>query len=407
MSGKFMTRMTRAVVVACCCSMWAASVLAQEAPASPPAGDAQPDVGEVADTGAASDASAATTAGADAAEHAAAADADADADNGDAAAAADAASDDNDDNLPWNINTTPEARARAEELFQTGNRRAKDNLTLLAIDSYQAAADLWPNPVILFNLAMVELQAKRLDEAAQHFEQALQYGSKPLSDDNATGEARLEEGRNRLDDIISQLTELEIVCPLPGTKVFLGDRLLTIKDGRFKGRVVIGAFTLVGAREGYENDVRQIVLSPGQSVRYVVIPKQRVTTRRFSPWLPRGVFGLTVAASIVAGVFHWQAKAKFDAYDVAIESRHGMQVGESVIDQDGTLAQQRLDGDRLQTIAGVAYLTAGVSLIAATALYLSNQPRTELRMPRAAEVPVSIAPTVGRDRLGVRATLTF
>lgn len=379
-----MARAIQAVVVACCCTFWAVPALAQEVPANDPAPAAAADVS----------ASEGPTepGGSDGAAEA-----------GDARDTGVAAEpEEKDEELPWNRDTTPTARKRAQELFKLGNRRANDDLTLLAIDSYQAALELWPNPVIYFNLARAEVKANRLGDAAQHLKRALQHGATPLGDDEETSAARMKEGQDRLADILSQITEIEIVCPLPGTTVFLGKRQLTMKNGRFKGLVNVGSYSLVAAKDGYENDVRQIVLSSGQSAHYVISPMERVTVRRFSPWVPRGVFGFTIAAALVAGIFHGMAVGTFGGYDDDVDRIDGP-AGPSVVENK----RERVAGERQRAIAGVAYLTAGVSLIAATALYLSNRPRTELRAPVPTEASVSIAPTLGHDRFGIRATLTF
>lgn len=200
---------------------------------------------------------------------------------------------------------TPEKdQVRANQLFQKGNRRFEKRQLDDAIRLYRKAYEIWPHPIILFNMAINLGFLSNPLGAAKMFRKVLSYRKGPIHED------RYREAAENFRTLMRQLSTLRVVCKEPGAKVFVDgnlfgraplDRTVTLTPGRH----------LVSAkREGMVPYSAELTLKAGHHGRLEVqlkafqdVVKERVV-KRYHWWIPAAVTaGAVVAVGIGGGLW--------------------------------------------------------------------------------------------------------
>ncbi len=200
------------------------------------------------------------------------------------------------------VEKTPEAsQVKANALFQKGNRRFEKRQLDDAIRMYRRAYQLWPHPIILFNMAInLGFLSNPLD-AAEMFHKVLSYKPGPISQE------RYNEASSLYRTLMKQLSTLKVSCKEPGAKVFVDGKLfgraplartVTLKPGRhlvsakLKGKVPYTAELTLKA--GYHGELTVELQAFQDVVRTRIV-------KRYHWWIPAAVTAGAVVAVAVGG----------------------------------------------------------------------------------------------------------
>lgn len=196
------------------------------------------------------------------------------------------------------VERTPyEQQLRANKLFQQGNRRFEKRRLDDAIRLYRQAYRLWPHPRILFNMAVNLGYLSNPLGSALMFRKVLEYGPTHV------GSERYQQAAERYQELMAQLSTLQVACTERGTEVFVDgkrlgeaplDRTVTLTPGthmvsaKLKGKVPYSAS--LNLKPGRHRRVNVRMREFSDVVRYRLVS-------RYHWWIPSlvsGVAALTV-----------------------------------------------------------------------------------------------------------------
>ena len=311
-------------------------------------------------------------------------------------------------NVPWSSGVTLAQKTQAVQLYREAKANTRKSFLLSALEQYRQAIELWPHPALYYNAAMVGIRAGLKAEAYEDLKRAMAHGSKPLSEDPDEAWTRFAEAEKWLKKLASQLTEIEIVCNEPGAQVFFREKHLFTGPGRHRSRVTVGLYSLIAAKDGYQSDVRQGVLSPQKKTLFELVLSYRATVRHLhkrAVWVPAGI-GLL--STVVAGVLHWRSTVHFGRFDDMVSAHCPGEEGCRPDDDIRTdIDRQRMAGQRYRSAAGAAYVVSAISFVAAAALLRINRERQVMRESRPARTGLTIAPHVSAGNIGLVAGIDF
>lgn len=305
---------------------------------------------------------------------------------------------------PWYQGTTLEQRKKARELLLEGNKHIDELSFGDAVKKYQAAIEIWDNPVFHYNLAIAQINLMQPTAAYESLQKALQYGAAPFDED------RYKRALEYKKSLESQLARVHITCSQPGAEVSLDGRVIFVGPGTYQGVVQPGAHQLVASKQGYLTESRQLVGTPGEETRVEIrmrTPERVLTVRRWAAWKPWVVVAGGSLALLGAGVMDRQSSRGFDEYDdefVALCGDAGCRQNEIPSE-----LQSRLSGARTQQwIARVSYGVAGASLaVGAVLLYVNREKIVKVTEGSDDAAQVSLMPVFSRDSLGLQAGFRF
>jgi uncharacterized membrane protein len=303
----------------------------------------------------------------------------------------------------WDEGVSPEQRSAARALLAEGNRLIKVPLFAQAAAKYREALAAWDHPALHYNLGIAQLNLVRLTEAYESFQESLRHGPGPL------GQEKFEQARAYLALLETRLARVEVVCNIAGAEVALDGERLFIGPGAHEHVVSPGRHQLVASAAGHVPDTEQIALSPGERVRYVLVPRSlddmARRERRWAVWKPWAA--VVAGAGLIAGAGYLDARSSrgFDRFDEGFEAEclpRGCQGSEIV----GLVAQK----DAAEVRQGVAlglYVAGGTALAVGAALVYFNRERLVERNQPSGIANVSVAPMVTPSGGGVSATVQF
>jgi hypothetical protein len=302
---------------------------------------------------------------------------------------------------PWAKGVPKERQTEALELFRVGNGLLKESIFVEAATQYRKALALWDHPAIHYNLALALLNLDQPLEVHEHLLSAMRFGAAPLDTE------KYEHARSYLLLVEKQLARVEITCQEPGAAVVMDGRPLFTAPGRYEGMVRAGPHTIVATKEGYLTSDMSRALPPGEksTIDLKLFSSEDLTEyrRRWSAWKPWVVVGAGVALAAGGGLLHLQARDSFRQFDLGVEACGGCV-------PDTGLADTRVRGDTMQTLAIGGYAVGGAALVTGAVLVYMNrlQPYRVNPVDTAkSEQPVSIMPLLGGESKGVQATFRF
>lgn len=301
---------------------------------------------------------------------------------------------------PWAHGVSQENQQAALELFRSGNVALKDSVFLEAIGKYRQALALWDHPAIHYNLALALLNLDQPLEVHEHLVAAMKYGAAPLDTE------KLEHARAYKGLIEKQLARVEVTCEEPGASVVMDGRPLFQAPGRYEGLVRAGPHTIIASKEGHLTNSQSKALPAGEktSIELKLFTADDLTQyrRKWSAWKPWAVVGTGVALAAGGALLHMQARSSYEAFDLGVNACGGCV-------PDTGLADQRTQGDTLQTLAFGGYAVGGAALVTGVVLVYMNrlQPYRVDDQVKQPEPAVTVAPLVGGGSRGVSATLRF
>jgi len=131
--------------------------------------------------------------------------------------------------------TAQEKQVQANKIFQLGNRKFEKRQLDDAIRHYRQAYEIWPHPIILYNMAINLGFLSDPLAAALKFRKVLQYVAGPISPERYT------EAAKHYKRLMSELAVLRVVCKEAGVKIFVDgkpfgtaplDKTITLTPGR-------------------------------------------------------------------------------------------------------------------------------------------------------------------------------
>lgn len=299
---------------------------------------------------------------------------------------------------PWAQDVTAEDQERATALFQQGNGLLDEGLFAPALDIYQQALAHWSHPAIHYNTAVALINLERPVDAYGQLESALRYGAAALEKEV------YEQARVYQKLLEGQLGRLSVECDLEGARVSLDGKQLLTCPGTRTQLLVSGEHQIVADKVGYLTRTARLLLGGGETkvVRIELMPLERatVTRRRWAAWKPWAVVGAGVALGLAGAGFEAKAEATFESYDNAI----AVLCADRPCDELPEVVTDAYDRGRLQNRVGIGLLAAGSATIATgVVLLILNRPIEE----RIGYEDLSVAPSVGTDRVGVTAKVSF
>ena len=304
----------------------------------------------------------------------------------------------------------PETYARANALFEDGNRALADGLFKRAVTLYRQALTHWDHAFVRYNLALALLELGQPIAAHANITHALR-----CPDD--LGQDRHEQARSYQRMLERQLARIEVTCTEPGANVRLDGALVVQCPGRRTQLIAPGPHQLVASKRGHRDRVETLSLPPGaeRSARITIDPipppAPAQPQRRWAQWKPWVVVAAGGLVAGAGGVLHWRSSAELSRADSVLQDLEcsGRSAGEGVV--DGCTAAERDDdvdvyrnrGLRQQRLALGAYVVGGGALVTGAFLVYANRPRLPPRSSeRRGDSPrATVVPRVGPSSIGL------
>jgi hypothetical protein len=285
---------------------------------------------------------------------------------------------------------------RAAALFGEGTALFKQWRFDEAEEKYREALTHWEHPIIQLYLSRTLDKQLRLVEAHATLQQALRRGRTLLSPEDIQVAEVLQQS------LESRLAQIEVHCDVPGAEVSLDGQPWFTAPGRQRRMIGAGLHVLIARKPGYFPVTEPVSLIPGKQTRIVL----RMTAdavhveRRWQTWRPWAVAGTGIAVSLAGGLFWWQARSDYTAFENAVS---GCQ--EAICARVPT--RRRDIGERNDALGSTALITGSAVLAAGLAGVLINQPSTRRSEPSGREVEIDLAPLVSGDTVGISAHIEF
>jgi hypothetical protein len=254
-----------------------------------------------------------------------------------------------DSEKPWAAGVSEPEQQAALAMYREGNTEFEASRYKQALAKYEEAIKHWDHPAIRFNMAVALINLDRPLEAYDSVERAMKYGAAPLG---AEGYAQAVTYKKLLD---GQLTHLKITCDEGGADVTLDGKPVLHCTGEATRLLLPGEHQIVATKPGYATETTPLVLVPGKEHVHAVHLHAFATkvTRRWSANRPWIVAGVGLGAAALGGIFEWQSRGDYDAYDKYVRATC-----------PGGCPSSMLDGSQksrahVENIAGLSLLAAG------------------------------------------------
>ena len=278
---------------------------------------------------------------------------------------------------PWEMGISGEQRTSALARFTTGNAQYSRGDYNNAAESYRQALTFWSHPRIHGNLSSTLIKLEKFELALIHIEEALRYGEAAFDDPNAHD--RLLDNRRLLQRLLSEIT---VVCRLPGATVTLDGSPLLTCPGQTTRVVRVGSHQLVAKRSGYLTVTRDINAVPGKRATYAISPvaleEAATVERRWSPWFPWTVVGAGIATVAVGIPFQLVAQDNMNRYDQAFQDWCPPDTActlEAFRNDRSSDAALKGTAERQSTIALSLFTVGAAAIVTGGILVYLNQPR--------------------------------
>jgi hypothetical protein len=305
---------------------------------------------------------------------------------------------------PWVEGIPIEVRLEANRIFLEGNELMREGLFLQATEKYQAALARWDHPGFHYNLAIAQINLDQPIAAYESLQRAVRHGAAPFGPD------KLEQAQSFLTLLRNQLAQLAVSCDEPGAVVTMDGKPLFTGPGRARIMVLPGGHQLMADKAGRLPDTRQIVLSPGQRVRFSLAPRlpdYLVTERRWPAWRPWAVLGAGAVVMAAGGVVDWRAGVLFQRHDDEARRLCLSQAGCAAGDIPAELHRQLQRAERVQLASRAVYVVGGVMLSGGAVLLYLNRERPVRRRGRVESPSVSVLPLLAPHVTGLSASVSF
>ena len=312
---------------------------------------------------------------------------------------------------PWAEGVSIEHQNKAREIFQEANKLLMEQFFKQAAAKYREALDYWDHPAVHYNMSLALMNLEQPVELYHALKKSLSHGVPPLLE-----EANYQRAENYLNLVSQQISHVVITCDEEKARVALDGKLLFIGPGAYEGVALAGEHTVTATKEGFLDNNKPVVLSPGQHKRIEMtlftLDDLTVEKRRFPQWIPWVVTGGGALFLAAGGVLHYTAKNSFTGFDSDFDGRCTAGCLESSVPD---LIDNLSTATWTQRGAFVAYGIGGAAFLTGVTLLILNQPKrvrkesldgNETSAPVAPE-GITVVPVIGRDSAGVSATIRF
>jgi hypothetical protein len=262
----------------------------------------------------------------------------------------------------------------AEKLYKEGNELAAQESDAAALEKYKQALELWDEPRIRFNKAIVEIHLDHVLDAADDLEAALRATPTPFSP---------EQRKNAINYqtlLAKRIGNVEVSCSQQGASVQLDGKQWFACPGTQTRRVLAGEHVVGGEAKGYMPLSERMIVSGGKTAqaKVALVSIESVTkivypTRRWLPWTTAGS-GLAIA---VAGFGVWFAgRRDMDRFDERFKRVCVPACSENF---DANITEQQLaelrDGAQLKGTIGISMMIGGGAIGVVGAIWVvMNRP---------------------------------
>jgi serine/threonine protein kinase len=266
-----------------------------------------------------------------------------------------------------------------------------------AEQKFRAALTHGEHPIIHLYLSRALEKQGRLVEAHTSLQQSRRADPEALLPEDVQVAEELQKS------LESRLAQIEVSCDVPGAQVSLDGEPLFTAPGRQRRMMNAGQHVLIARKPGYFPVTEPVSLIPGKQTRVVLRMTADVVhiERRWQPWQPWTVVGAGITASLAGGLFFWQARRDYEAFQNALDScEHPRPCDQRSI--------QRYDsGVRNEHLGIGALIVGGTALATGLVGVLINQPRTWRSEPAGDVKGLNLAPIVSGDVLGISTRIRF
>ena len=298
-------------------------------------------------------------------------------------------------NEPWYRESTPQAREQALALYLQAVEQHRQLLRAQARVLYEQALELWDNPTIRWNLALMLDDMGEYLHAHQQLEGTLRWGT-------ALGEERLRKVHDRLAALEKRLARIEADAAEPDADVKLDGEEWFRGPGRRSALVAPGTHYVGATKPGYTVAAVSTTLAAGERYRATLrmIADSPAEVRRWSVWMPWRVVAAGLVLSTVGAGLEWRLSVNRDAATQALTLACGASPScppthSSANDRAATYSKLALGG----LVAG------GVVTVLGLALASFNRPTAQRsEAPRSS---VEIVPELSARETGVSAQIRF
>ncbi len=289
------------------------------------------------------------------------------------------------DEDPWARNVPLAQQEQANALFAEANQLFAQQAHGPALDKYKAAIALWDHPLIRFNMAVTEIRLDHLLDADVDLEKALAYGDAPFTP---------ELYRQALDYrtlVKKQIGTIEVTCSQPSVRIQLDGKPWFQCPGTQKIRVLAGEHALVGDRDGYIAQSRQLVVLGGgaRSERLELVPIETAVKLQYpySRMLPLAIGGGGAAVALAGlGVWFW-GRSQMDQFQTDFANTCPTGCLADLSDHPKLAAEH--DAAQLKGKIAVSMMAVGgVAVAAGVVMAILDRPKRILP-------DVEVAPTAG------------
>lgn len=287
---------------------------------------------------------------------------------------------------------------RAKALFAQAVDKHQQLVRGDARDLYDQALELWDNPDIRWNLALVLEDLGQYLRAHEQLDVALRWG-------DALGAERLREVRDRMQALEARhLARIEASSDEPGAEITLDGQPWFRGAGRKSKLVEPGEHYVAARKEGFFPVTRSVSVAAGHAARGALAmdADRLVETRRWPAWRPWIVVTAGAVVTVVGAELAWQASRYRDnarrSFPDACDQYKGCDPRVTPAGYDRAVTDQRL--------AIAAFVVGGTALAVGLTMAWVNQlevHRTEAHAPD----PIEVMPVLSADQAGLSARLQF
>lgn len=292
---------------------------------------------------------------------------------------------------PWSRGVTLAQRDAARQLFSEASAHHAAGLFQQASEEYRAAVQLWPHPIIHYNLALAQLVLDQLLEADEHLARALEYGLSGLAYDLA----KFEYAKRKRVELGRLFATVQVTCRIEGAKIFVDrEPVLTVERGKpptVWKRIRVDkqpVHEFVAEMPGGDVVLEWHAVAPGELVR-VELQERKEPRWPWLTWQPAAVVAVGVQLAVAGGALEWSAYASYRKWRQVLGGGGCNRCDPSDYDH-------LLDRGNTRRALGIASLgVAGVALVAGgVAAYLNRPVPRRLRSGGRGGKKLSFAPLV-------------
>ena len=281
--------------------------------------------------------------------------------------------------VPWAQGVSKENQTKANALFAEANQLFAQQAHKPALEKYKQAIELWPHPLIEFNMGVTLVRLDLYLEAAETLDKALRYGQQPYPSPE-----QYQQAVDYQKLIAGRVGTVEAGCDQKDAHVLLDGKPWFSCPGKQKLRVMAGEHVIVGESKGFMTISKRVVVAGGATASHTIelLPLDAVVKLEYpSPrWLPWTTAGIGAAVGLGGLGFWFAGRSQMDRFeaDFAMLCPTGCDKDLDTNPTERQLADQR-DSAQLKGKIGISMMAAGGAItISGVVWAIMNRPKRVL-----------------------------